>query len=265
MQLLGKTTTRFLITAGLLLGTTASAQRSIFLQQNVASGVTNLSRDFTGGDGDVLSNSGVCYLNAVGAFTIAFWFKTDDKTQTNKYLASAAISGGTQNSIIYGYASSGGDAQIEFFSPGAVGGAPRTGSQITITDTNWHHIAYVYDGLGWSYFLDGTETVIDAAIVFVTSPVNTSCVLTVGNDPTASSSVNGAMARFYMSTSALTDMQIATMAGATCSTSGVAGTVGYWPLNAGASPEPEASPSGATNSLTVTGATTTTGPSCSSQ
>ncbi|MEK7165201.1 MAG: LamG domain-containing protein, partial [Patescibacteria group bacterium] len=39
-----------------------------------------------------------------------------------------------------------------------------TGSGITIPDTNWHHVAYAYNGSTWAGYLDGV-------VVFSTSSI----------------------------------------------------------------------------------------------
>lgn len=220
-------------------------------------GVATTSRLFSNST-DTASNS-VCYLSGATTFTFAFWFKSGNTSATNSYV-SLDTDGGPQIAIIYGYASSGGNAQLEFFT--TVGGSLnfRTGSQITISDTNWHHIAYRYNGTSWDYFLDGVKTVIDGALSgTLPSIAGGGCSFSIG---VSSATPAMSVARYYISSAALTDMQIATMAGATCSTSGVSGTL-FYALLGTASPDPEHAPSPNTNSLTISGPTVSTGPSCS--
>jgi hypothetical protein len=205
--------------------------------------------------GNTLTNS-VCYLSLATTFTVAFWHKSGNPAQGAGYIANNN-DGGPQISVISGFATSGGFDEIEFFTSGG-GSDFRTGSQIPTPDSNWHHYAYRSNGATgeWALFVDGVKTVINATL-FGTLPQITgpACTLILGGSEMS-------LARYYISTAALSDGQIAAMAGATCSTSGVSGTVLYALLGQG-SPDPEHSPSPNTNSFTVTGATVSTGPSCS--
>lgn len=226
----------------------------------VSAGTT--ARAFNGSS-DLADNT-TPYLSGIAtSFTVAMWVKPANLTQTNTYFLQARQNGGDGWAIIWEFT----DNQFEFYAQNFTGTDPRTSSGITLSDTNWHHIAYRYDGTHWDKFLDGTKTSINASIVFVLPAIVTTPHFTLGCQSNgagacAGNYVNTAAARLYISTSALTDGQISALAGATCSSSGVSGTVGYW-LLAGASPEPESSPSPNTNALTLTGTTTTTGPTCS--
>ena len=105
-----------------------------------------------------------------GPFTVAFWFRSTSTSQTNKYILNFTENGGAydQASVIYEFVND----KVEFFASGYGGTDPRTGSQITVADTNWHHIAYRKDASGasaWNYFLDGTKTQISASINFTIS------------------------------------------------------------------------------------------------
>ncbi|MBV7339735.1 cadherin-like domain-containing protein [Chloroflexi bacterium TSY] len=87
-------------------------------------------------------------------FTLSLWFRPGSTSQSQKYLLSRnSNSGGEQVAIIYEYM----DNTVEFFSIGHSGENPRAGSQMTIADTNWHHIAYTYDGTNWVGYLDGNQ------------------------------------------------------------------------------------------------------------
>ncbi|MBU6320949.1 four helix bundle protein [Patescibacteria group bacterium] len=87
-------------------------------------------------------------------FSISFWFKTANLAQTNTYIMSRNNStGGTQSSIIFGFVPS----TIEFYASGFSGSDPRTGSQISISDTRWHQVTYTYDGTTWSGYRDGQQ------------------------------------------------------------------------------------------------------------
>jgi hypothetical protein len=84
-------------------------------------------------------------------FTISLWMKPSNNNQTNKYLLSF-LDGGWKG-IIYGYVNS----TVEFFDGYAIGQNPRPGSQLLIADTNWHYIAYSYDGSIWAGYVDGSQ------------------------------------------------------------------------------------------------------------
>lgn len=106
-------------------------------------------------------------------FTIAFWFRTRDTAQTNKYLLERDRNG---LSIIYGYVAN----SIEVFSTFYTGSDPRTGSQITVDDTLWHHIAYTYDGSTWAGYKDGQQ-VFSTARTF-SMPNTASARINIGNN-----------------------------------------------------------------------------------
>lgn len=89
-------------------------------------------------------------------FTFSLWFKSNSTSQTNKYILSrndSACAGTDQAAIIYNFVAN----QVEFYSVNYTGTSPRTGSQLTISDTNWHHIVYAYDGSTWAGYLDGAS------------------------------------------------------------------------------------------------------------
>jgi hypothetical protein len=87
-------------------------------------------------------------------FTIEFWIKLASTGQTNKYVIARNNSVGSgQSAIIYGFVAN----KFEFFADSYTGTDPRTGSQITVADTNWHHIGYTYDGTTWAGYLDGAS------------------------------------------------------------------------------------------------------------
>jgi hypothetical protein len=95
-------------------------------------------------------------LQITNNFSLSFWLKSNSTSQTNKYLFAKNNTAGTnQWGIIYEYVN---DA-IEFFAAGSgySGTDPRTNSQITVSDTNWHHISYTYNGSTWSGYKDGTR------------------------------------------------------------------------------------------------------------
>ena len=111
--------------------------------------------------------------------------------------------------MIYGYHASGGKAEVEYYDNGAT--TLTNVSAIVIPDTGWHHVAYQYDGTHWNYFLDGVKTVISASIS-ATLPA-TAANLAVGNATAGGAHFVGNIARVLIVNSALTDLQIQTLAG----------------------------------------------------
>ncbi|MCP4711606.1 MAG: hypothetical protein GY869_23555, partial [Planctomycetes bacterium] len=89
-------------------------------------------------------------LQLTDNFTIEFWFKSDNVNQYQKYI----LGKNNRYAIIYEYV----DNTIEFYAAYYPGGTnPRTGSQISIDDTNWHYIVYSYDGATWAGYKDGCK------------------------------------------------------------------------------------------------------------
>ena len=90
-------------------------------------------------------------------FTLAFWFKPANLTQTNTYILERAAAGGADPNngyaVLWEYANN----QVEFYAGDYTGSNPRTGSGLTLSDTNWHHIIYTYDGSTWEGYLDGAN------------------------------------------------------------------------------------------------------------
>jgi hypothetical protein len=93
-------------------------------------------------------------LDITNRFAISVWFKPNVLTQTSRYILSKLKTGGGDNaySVVWEYANN----QVEFYSGAYSGSNPRTGSGMTIGDTNWHHVVYSYDGATWCGYLDGT-------------------------------------------------------------------------------------------------------------
>jgi len=81
-------------------------------------------------------------------FTLEFWFKSNNINQTNKFLLYRS---GAQAVIRYGLT----PGYVEFTASSYSGSDPGSGSQIPIADTDWHHIAYTYNGAQWIGYLDG--------------------------------------------------------------------------------------------------------------
>jgi hypothetical protein len=118
-----------------------------------------------GGAGLAFINARSGIGGATGAFTVAFWIKANSLTGTpNSYVFGDGNSGDAtpQWAVIYGFVA----GTVEVYSPQSSGNA-RTGSQIALPDTGWHHVAYRRAASGsaeWAMFLDGVKTVINASI-----------------------------------------------------------------------------------------------------
>jgi hypothetical protein len=112
------------------------------------------SGDFSGTNGIVSADlPGIG--STLGDFAIALWMKSADTNQNQIYLTDRhPVGGGNQLAVIYEYA----DDQIELFAGGLGGPNPRPGSQIAMSDTDWHHIVYSRTGTEYAYYLDGART-----------------------------------------------------------------------------------------------------------
>ncbi|MCI0636016.1 MAG: LamG domain-containing protein, partial [Actinobacteria bacterium] len=93
-------------------------------------------------------------------FTLALWFQSARTDQFQKYLFSRndSIPGGSgkQYAIIFEYT----EDRVDFYAPSRLSGTdPRAGgmSLMPLEDTDWHHIAYTYDGATWSGYIDGVQ------------------------------------------------------------------------------------------------------------
>lgn len=147
-----------------------------------------------------VSNGGKITINDSGslditnAFTISIWVKALTTTQTNTYLLSKLNNAGTDNvySFLYEYVND----TIEFYSNDFTGTAPRTGSQITLADTNWHHIVYTYDGTTWAGYKDGVN-IFSVSRVFSLN-ATTGALYLFTFDGTATGRFNGTLDEFGM-------------------------------------------------------------------
>jgi hypothetical protein len=88
--------------------------------------------------------------NITNSFTIEFWFKSNNTTQSQTYVIGEPVN---IWAILYEYV----DDTIEFYSAGFTGSDPRPGTGMQISDQTWHHVAYTYDGSTWSGYLDGVQ------------------------------------------------------------------------------------------------------------
>lgn len=118
-------------------------------------------RNFTGGSRANAAQQAYQSANWPN-FTIEFWIAFNVRSAC--YVVEF---GQSQLTVPYGYAT---DA-FELFINGVIGIDPRPFSQLVVTDTNTHFIAYSYDGANFRSYLDGVK-VADQAISF-TIPAQT--------------------------------------------------------------------------------------------
>ena len=114
------------------------------------------------GSGDYAVAPDSSQLDITRPFTISFWFKPANLTDTNDYIISKLNDAGTDNvyGVIWGYVA----GNVSLYVAGASGSPPaHTDIDITIPDTGWHHIAYTYTGTSGSGtvtgYLDGKSVV----------------------------------------------------------------------------------------------------------
>lgn len=144
-----------------------------------------MARYCNGSTGHLSCTGDISIGGSAGPWTVAFWYKRDG-SQNSRYVFSFSDGGGSsQFSIIYGYVAN----SFELFPNG------RTGSQISITDDDWHHIAYRKDNSGTSnldYFKDGIRTNISTSSSFTNVSSTTApniCILHIVNMAQSTASI----------------------------------------------------------------------------
>lgn len=217
-----------------------------------------IARHSDGSSGTYLAmtTQGAAFANSTGPWTFCAWIKPDSIIGTPQlYIFESNKNLVGQFSIIYGYSA----ATVEVFN--SPGDDFRTGSQIVLPNTNWHHIAYRKAATGtaaYDKFLDGVKTSINASF---TGTINacTGDMAAYGTD-TAANLFAGALFDVACVNTNLTDGQITSLAGgALFSSLGILGTLyNNWRMD-GSSPEVDR---GLGYSLVVngTGFTTVAGP-----
>lgn len=183
--------------------------------------------------------------NSTDSFTLAFWVKLSSTALTNKYIGSFSGGGSVQVSPIFGFVAD----KIELYQDGGTGNC-RTGSGITISDTNWHHVAYrMTAGGNWDYFLDGTKTTIGTpSFVFATLTTVTWFAAAGGGAECACD-----LADIAVWSTAVSDANIAALADGSKRPSDLpTNGLNYWPLGTAGSTEPDDFGS---DDLTVSGVT----------
>lgn len=111
------------------------------------------------------------YPQVTNSFTIQLLVRITDTARTNSYLMERGGAANQQFAVIYGYTAN----TVEFYAGVAFTGTdPRTGSGISVNDTNWHSVVYRYDGVTWSGFLDGAQQFSTSRTFSLTEPTNLS-------------------------------------------------------------------------------------------
>lgn len=111
----------------------------------IAAGVT-----FNGTNQSAIGANQSLPNNVSGNFTYLMFVRIDNTSQTNTY----AYGKGNRGDLIYGFVSQ----TMEFFTNSYTGpDNPRTGSGITISDTNPHMIVYRRNGTSWQGFKDNVS------------------------------------------------------------------------------------------------------------
>lgn len=110
--------------------------------------INNTWYDFDGVS-EVISTPDNANVDFTTNFSIVFWVKIGNTNQSNAYIVDKA----NAYAVLYGFVSK----TVEFFSSGHSGADTRAGTQIVVDDTDWHQIAYTYDGVTQKGYLDGVE------------------------------------------------------------------------------------------------------------
>lgn len=102
-------------------------------------------------------------LDITNNFTISFWMKRDSSL-VNAYILSKRNAALTDNiwSVVYSFTS---DKVAFYCNADRTGSDPYSLSQLTISDENWHHVVYTYDGTDFKGYLDNS-LVVNTAISF---------------------------------------------------------------------------------------------------
>ena len=93
-------------------------------------------------------------VDTSGDFTFALWMKSATLDQAETYLLSLSngSGGGEQTAVIYQYEQN----TVELYSGNSATDL-RPGSQLSVPDTEWHHIVYTRSGSDYDAYLDGAK------------------------------------------------------------------------------------------------------------
>lgn len=177
------------VTSNAINGTLNNMSVNAWVQPDGSAPCSGGSLDFDGVN-DYVGFADSAPLGLSTNFTFEFWMKPNTTSQTNKYIM-AKTNGVGQYAIIYEYTND----QIEFYGTtfgsgsGVIGSDPRPGSAISITNTNWHHVAYTYDGSVFKGYLDGVQ-VFSNSIVFALRQLTSASWYLAAANSTAGSNAN---------------------------------------------------------------------------
>lgn len=235
---------------------------TVLLLCGLATAALNAARSSNGTIGWNLQNAtlgtGFPGANPAGPWTVAFWFKAANLSQSSSVITDFIQDNTGARWIIFFEST---DDKISMFHN--IASIP-TGNEITVPNTAWHHYAYRKDAGGSSnfdYFIDGTKTSISTAASFnLFTDAGSNLGVRFFESWSNANQVNGDIAEYGLWTSSLSDANIANMAagsldGSTLTT----GMLHYWPLCGTASPETDLG--SANKTLTVNNVTQTAHPS----
>ena len=171
-------------------------------------------------------------LRVTNNFTISLWFKPSSLTQSGNYLMGKTNTAGDNSdyAVIWEYTNN----KVEFFcGTGCSLGFTVANTQLSITDTNWHHIVYTYDGSSLRGYVDG---VVGMTPVSGGGSINTGTgSLYFGGFNPITALFSGAQDEVRIYNRALTQAQITALynTGAQKLKLGASnnGLVGYWSFN----------------------------------
>ncbi len=105
------------------------------------------------------------FLDITDNFSFSLWSQaTDLDWKKNGLLSRLKEKGGTESS--YGVMWNFDAGKVQFYISSGEIGYPSDETDISISDTDWHHIVYTYDGTTFSGYLDGREAIIPKELSF---------------------------------------------------------------------------------------------------
>ena len=181
-------------------------------------------------------------LNITNNFTIALWVKLN--VNKDEFIISRRTTGGctsTNYGLIHGYGGLAANT-VALYSESYTGTNPGTKLTSTIIDTNWHHVAFTYDGSTVKGYLDATTGTADVTSAKVFSFSTTAANLFIGDScPTGVNTdyYSGGLDDLRIYNRALSSTEVASLASGTHTTATWSGststnveTAGNWNINA---------------------------------
>jgi len=133
------------------------------INNNYGKEIGNVTYNAAGLDGAAFSLDGASAievnhsntLSLTNKFTFDFWMKPASLSDSQKYVFNKVAGADSAYGLLWEYT----DDAVEFYagSGSYTGENPRIGSAIQISDTDWHHVVYVYDGVTFKGFLDDQQ------------------------------------------------------------------------------------------------------------